>query len=162
MPGFALETLCRDGSADLASFVESVSAGDAAKSSLLEVPAPAGDAVPELEGEWAMTACNRDGMVLDEGFLSQGRRVTRGKETTMFFGKQVFMKANFSVDRRKDPKAIDYVLTHGPSKGKCQFGIWAIEGGTLKVSFSTPGMVRPATFATGKGFTVTNWKRVKP
>ena len=110
-----------------------------------------------------MVSGAHDGQPLPETFVNSGKRVAKGNETTTFFGPQVFMRARFTVDRTKEPKEIDYVLTLGPSAGKTQYGIYELEGKTLKLCFSAPGQERPSDFTTtqGDGRTVTVWSLVK-
>jgi len=149
--GLALETLRREKAWAKPSAEPGVSA------------APPGEPIPELEGEWAMLACTRDGHPLDKSMMNSAKRVTRGHDTTLFFGQQVFMKAQITIDRSQAPTAIDYLLTYGQGSGKTQYGIYQIEGDTLKIGFSSPGDSRPADFTTtpGDGRTVTAWRRIK-
>jgi uncharacterized protein (TIGR03067 family) len=119
--------------------------------------------VPELEGEWAMVSCAYDGEQLEPSFVSSCRRIAKGNETATIMGKQLLIKARFSVDRSRQPNTIDYLLTAGPGAGQKQFGIFELKGGKLTVSFSHPGMPRPAdfSFTRGDGHTVTAWRRIK-
>jgi len=118
--------------------------------------------VPELEGEWTMTACSHSGEALKPEFLKWGKRVAKGNETTVFMGKQVILRARYAIDRSRQPNTIDYLLTHGPASGKKQLGIFQLEGESLTVSFASPGQPRPAdlTSRAGDGRTVTTWKRL--
>jgi len=118
--------------------------------------------VPELEGEWAMTACSHSGQALKPEFLKWGKRVAKGNETTVFMGKQVILKARYSIDRHPQPNTIDYFLTQGPAAGQKQLGIFELQGESLTVSFAKPGQPRPADFSStaGDGRTVTTWKRL--
>ena len=130
-----------------------------------KAPTAAGDfpsePVPELEGQWSMAACSHNGQALKPEFLKWGKRVAKGNETTVFMGKQVILKARYSVDRTQQPNTIDYLLTQGPASGQKQFGIFELQGKSLKVSFAHPGHPRPADFSStaGDGRTVTTWKR---
>lgn len=114
---------------------------------------------PELEGEWAMVSCVSSGQTLDKQFVKMGKRVARGNEITVTMGPQVILKAKFTVDRSPNPMTIDYVLT----SRQFQYGIYELEGESLKVNFSAPGEERPADFnsAAGDGRTLTQWRRVK-
>jgi len=115
--------------------------------------------VPELEGEWRMVSCVRDGFPLDSMMLKHGRRVAKGNETTTLFGNQVFMKARYAVDRTKEPKTIDFFL----ADGQTQYGIYELDGANFKVCFAAPGQLRPTEFTStqGDGRTLTVWSRVK-
>src|SRR5205823_15047290 len=101
---------------------------------------------------------------MPEALVKSARRVCRGGETTVTLSGQLFMRAKITVDPSKKPKAIDYVLTGGPDKGKTQLGIYEIEDDTLKTCFAAPGKPRPADFttATGSSRTLSVWKRTSP
>ena len=115
----------------------------------------------ELEGDWSMMSCVRDGEPLDKNFLKRGRRSIRGNKTVMFFADQVYMQADFTLDPAQQPKAIEFIESQGPSAGKTQYGIYELDGQTLKTCFSAPGHPRPGDYKTehGDGRTVTVWVR---
>jgi uncharacterized protein (TIGR03067 family) len=75
----------------------------------------------------------------------------------------VFLKAKITTDPSKNPKAIDYQMTEGFTKGKTQLGIYELDGDTFKSSFSAVGAERPKDFTSkpGDGRTVSVWKREK-
>jgi uncharacterized protein (TIGR03067 family) len=79
------------------------------------------------------------------------------------FGKQVFMRARYTVDVGQSPKTIDYAITAGGAKGKTQYGIYERDGELLRICYAGPGKTRPTDFtsATGDGKTVTVWKPAK-
>jgi uncharacterized protein (TIGR03067 family) len=114
--------------------------------------------IPELKGDWAMVSCVVDGHALEKSLVAVGRRVTRGNETTMYFGPQLYMKARITVDRSVTPIAFDYLCLLGQSTGERQLGIFERDGESLKISFSPPGAPRPSDFAATQGRTVTVWK----
>ena len=113
----------------------------------------------ELEGEWSMVSGVSNGQPFDPMGVKYGKRVTKGNETTVLFGPQVYMKFKFTIDPSKNPKAIDYLHTQGPDQGKTQHGIYEIDGKTLKVCLSPVGQDRPADFSTkqGDGKMLTVW-----
>jgi uncharacterized protein (TIGR03067 family) len=123
---------------------------------------PPGETSPELEGEWAMVSCIRDGSPLDERMLKTGRRIARNGETQVLFGKQPFLQARFTVDRTQKPMTMDYLITSGASKGKAQLGMYELDGETLKLIFAAPDRPRPTGFETaaGDGKTFTIWKQI--
>ena len=119
---------------------------------------------PELagiSGEWQMVSAVRDGQVLDQEFVSSGRRVLSGNITTVTFRGKVFMQGRTSVDASRSPKTIDYVLTHSPGKGKLQLGIYEFDGETLRVCMGLPGQPRPTDFTSREGAdrTLTEWRK---
>ena len=124
-----------------------------------EAPAGSGPAT-ELEGEWSMVSGFMDGNPIERSMVKYGKRVTRGNQTTVQFGGQVFMKATFTLDPSKMPREIDFVHTEGMHKGKTQLGIYECDGKKLKLSSATPGQPRPADFEVrkGDGKTVAEWR----
>ncbi len=128
--GYALEVLERAGAAGKKKALAS------------RVPLPSGPAT-ELEGEWRMVSCCRDGEPLPADFVACGRRVFRGDRTTLYFGKQVFSESGFSIA----PGQIEY----GP-----QHGIYVLSGDELRTAV---GVERPADYTPGKGRTVAVWRR---
>lgn len=119
--------------------------------------------VAALEGEWTMVFGEADGMAMPEAMVKTGRRVAKGGETTISMGGRVYFKAKINVDATKKPKAIDYVMTEGPTKGKTHLGIYEVDGETVKFCFAAPGKDRPAEFTAKEGSmrTLSVWKRDK-
>lgn len=115
----------------------------------------------QLEGEWSMTAAERDGEKIPEGLLAGSKRVTKGDETSIHIGNQLFMKATFKIDPSKTPKEIDYDVKEGMNKGMKQLGIYEIKGDAVKFCFSAPGEKRPSDFTTKEGskLTMSAWKK---
>ena len=126
--------------------------GDAAKKELAE-----------LGGEWSLVSGERDGQALPAALVEGATRVTKGDETTVMVGGQLFMKATFTIDPTKKPKTIDYTITDGPNKGKKQLGIYARDGDTVTFCFALPGKDRPTdlTAKADSGRTLSAWKRDK-
>jgi uncharacterized protein (TIGR03067 family) len=122
--------------------------------------APTG-APTELEGEWTMVSGSMDAHPIEPSMLKSGRRVTRGNQTKVLFGQQVFIDATFTLDPAKTPREIDYVHAQGMNAGKTQLGIYELDGKTLKLSSSTPGQPRPVDFEPGSGTTVVVWALAK-
>jgi uncharacterized protein (TIGR03067 family) len=117
----------------------------------------------KLEGEWSMVSGAASGQELPEDAVKTGKRVARDGETTITIGGQVYLKAKFSIDPTKKPKAIDYTMTEGPTKGKTHLGIYELDGDTVKFCFAAPGKERPTEFTAkeGSGHTLSVWKRDK-
>jgi len=117
----------------------------------------------QLQGEWAMVSGSADGMEMPEALRQTAQRVCKGEETTVTVGGQLIMKAKFTLDPAKKPKAIDYDVLDGPTKGMKHLGIYEFEGETVKFCFAAPGDERPAEFVSKAGDrrTTSVWKRVK-
>jgi uncharacterized protein (TIGR03067 family) len=111
-----------------------------------------------LEGEWAMVSGEADGQPLPAESVKTAKRVAKDGATTVTIGGQVFMRAKYTVDPTKTPKAIDYVMTEGLTKGKTQLGVYELNGETVKFCFAAPGQARPADFNGGAGRVVSVWK----
>jgi uncharacterized protein (TIGR03067 family) len=118
-----------------------------------------GDPVPELEGEWTMVSCVRDGVPLDEAMVRYGKRVDAHNEVKVSFGPQVIFKAKYTAQSGQDPKTIDF-----HSAGGLQLGIYELSGETLRVCYGAPGQARPEGYDTapGDGRTMAVWKRISP
>lgn len=117
----------------------------------------------QLEGEWSMVAGAASGVSLPEATVKTGKRVAKDGETTISFGGQLYFRAKFTIDPTKKPKAIDYAMTAGPTKGKTHLGIYELEGDTLKFCFAAPGKDRPTEFTADEGSqrTLSVWRRAK-
>jgi uncharacterized protein (TIGR03067 family) len=117
----------------------------------------------QLEGEWSMVSGQADGQAMPEELVKTGKRVAKDGETTISIGGQVYLKAKFSIDPAKKPKAIDYTMTEGPTKGKTHLGIYELDGDTVKFCFAAPDKERPTEFTAKEGSqrTLSVWKRDK-
>ena len=117
----------------------------------------------QLEGEWSMVSGEANGVAMPEEAVKSGKRVAKDGETTIAFGGQVYFRAKFRIDPAKKPKAIDYTMTEGQTKGKTHLGIYELDGDTLKFCFAAPGKDRPTEFTAKEGSerTFSVWKRDK-
>jgi uncharacterized protein (TIGR03067 family) len=117
----------------------------------------------KLEGEWSMVSGEANGQSMPRDSVKSGKRVAKDGETTVTIGGQVYLKAKFSIDPTKKPKAIDYTMTEGPTKGKTHLGIYELDGDTVKFCFAAPGKDRPTDFTAKEGSerTLSVWKRDK-
>jgi uncharacterized protein (TIGR03067 family) len=116
-----------------------------------------------LQGEWKMVSGSSDGQPMPQEMLKQMKRIFKADELTVMMGAQTFFKAKITLDPSKTPKAINYDMTEGPTKGKKQLGIYELEGDTFKACFSPPDAERPADFTSkaGERRTLSVWKRQK-
>ena len=117
----------------------------------------------QLEGEWSMVSGEANGQTMPKETVKSGKRVVKDGETTITIGGQVYFKAKFIIDPAKKPKAIDYAMTEGPTKGKTHLGIYELDGDTVKFCFAAPGQDRPTEFTAKEGSqcTLSVWKRDK-
>ena len=117
----------------------------------------------QLEGAWSMVSGEANGQSLPEEYVKDGKRVAKDGVTTITIGGEIFVKAKFSIDPTKKPKAIEYTMTVGPTKGKTHLGIYELDGDTVKFCFAAPGKDRPTEFTAkeGSGWTLSVWKRDK-
>jgi uncharacterized protein (TIGR03067 family) len=117
----------------------------------------------QLDGEWSMVSGEADGMAMPKEMASTGKRVAKDGETTITMGGQVYFKAKFTIDPTKTPKAIDYAMMEGPTKGQTHLGIYELDGDTVKFCFAAPGQARPTDFTAKQGSqrTLSVWKRDK-
>jgi uncharacterized protein (TIGR03067 family) len=157
--GRAVEVLQRAGSAAIAPAKPKAKTKTASAADDL-TPTPA----PELEGEWSMLSCIQNGERLPKAWTKYGKRMAAGDRITVSMNGQVMLKVRFTVDRTKQPNAIDYIIAVGPSAGQRQYGIYTLEGETLTTSIASLGSPRPKDFTAtaGDGRLVTSWRRVKP
>jgi uncharacterized protein (TIGR03067 family) len=159
--GNALETLTRE----TATADHTPREGGANRARAISETTPDGKAQPrgvtELEGECSMVSGISNGQPFDPMGVKYGKRVTKGDETTVLFGPEVYLRVKFTIDSSKTPKAIDYVHLQGQDKGKVQYGVYELEGGTLRVCTAPIGQERPKDFATtpGDGRTLTVWTK---
>jgi uncharacterized protein (TIGR03067 family) len=117
----------------------------------------------QLNGEWSMLYCERDGEMLPDMLVSGGERVVKGDQVTVTFGGQLFFRATFTSDPSKKPKAVDYTIVEGPDAGKTQLGIYETSGNTFRICSAAPGKERPTEFTAkeGDGRTFSIWRRAK-
>lgn len=122
-----------------------------------EIAAPATEElelVPELQGEWAMLSCLRAGEPLPPSFVNHGVRRIQGCETTLHFGKQLFVKGQLG----KDSDGSDSIRLVSDA---VQLGIYRLEGDLLHTCLGSPGKPRPTNYASTRegGETYSTWRR---
>jgi uncharacterized protein (TIGR03067 family) len=116
-----------------------------------------------LEGEWSMVSGEANGFAMPKETVQTGKRTAKDGETTITIGGQTYFRAKYTIDAAKKPKAIDYMMTEGPTKGKTHLGIYELDGDTAKFCFAAPGKDRPTEFTAKEGSqrTLSVWKRDK-
>ena len=117
----------------------------------------------QLEGDWSMVSGEANGTAMPQETVKTGKRTAKDGETAITFGGQVYFTAKYTLDPAKKPKAIDYMMTEGPTKGKTHLGIYEMDGDTVKFCFAAPGKDRPTEFTAKEGSqrTLSVWKRDK-
>jgi len=115
----------------------------------------------ELEGRWACVSAVVDGQQLLKETVGLLRlTLTRDRYKTEK-GSEVLFDSTYTVDATKTPKQINMTGTEGDLKGKEAQGIYSIEGDTLRICYTMPGVGRPEKFeslAGSKAYLVV-WKR---
>jgi uncharacterized protein (TIGR03067 family) len=111
------------------------------------------DAATDLErmqGTWGVVSLFEEGKAVPEKELGD-LEITIEKDvmTVNEKGKAV-AKHQFKLDPQKNPKAIDFTHLIGEDKGKTEPGIYAFDGGQLKVCLYENKKDRPTAFE-GKG-----------
>jgi len=115
-----------------------------------------------LEGEWSMVSGTLIGVSWPEELIKTGKqRIAKNGETTVILSGQIFLKAKFTIDPSKKPKAIDYEITYGSTKGTKQLGIYKLEGDQVEFCFAPPGKKDRPTEFSGRELTLSVWKREK-
>jgi uncharacterized protein (TIGR03067 family) len=116
-----------------------------------------------LEGEWSMISGEANGQALPPETVKSAKRSAKDGETHITIGAKVLFKAKITIDPTKKPKAIDYLMTEGPTKDKTHLGIYELDGDTVKFCFAAPGKDRPTEFSAKEGSdrTLSVWKRSK-
>jgi uncharacterized protein (TIGR03067 family) len=153
--GHAFEVLKREGAADSRP-------AEPASAQAPDLPLPDAAHIEPLQGEWSMVSGSMDGQPFEKSLVKVGKRITTGNETSVLFGPQVYTKAKFTVDPAKAPKTIDLLHSHGGAQGQMQYGIYEIDGNTLRLALGSPGQDRPTDYSArpGAGHTVVTWKRL--
>lgn len=116
-----------------------------------------------MQGEWVMVSGERNGIAFPERFLKTGKRTAKGDWTAVSIDDSPILEAKFTLDPTTSPKSIDYTLTDKDHKGEKRFGIYELDGDTLKYCVGAIGRDRPTAFEgkEGTGWTYIVWKRVK-
>ena len=118
--------------------------------SLLVAQAPA-DEVKKFEGTWTAKSGEDSGQPLPDADLKDFKLVIAGEQMTATVGGRT-TKLSYKLDPSKKPATIDITPAEGADKDKVHYGIYLLEGETLKICFSDPpSKDRPTEFATKAG-----------
>lgn len=157
--GIALETLRRAGrSFEGIAATEQTPQSQSSKvdAGYLEINAT----IAKLQGTWVPVAITMDGNPLPASYLDGGNRVMKQTETTVnMFGK-IWLQALTKINDSGSLIEIDYLHTHGTTKGQTQLGIVQIEQDQATFCMGKPGGERPKEFVSrpGTGHTLSVWK----
>lgn len=116
---------------------------------------------PELEplqGDWIPLEVVNNGVPIPENYMAYGSRNCTGTHTKVIFGGQAMVDAH--VKAYADGR-MDYLIAGGKQKGQLQFGIYELDGDTLRVCMGEVGGDRPNDFTCtpGSGRTYSVWKK---
>ena len=98
-----------------------------------------------IQGTWVTVSAEKDGVKLDQAskwVISENKIVHKADDET------VLGEWTYSLISTKKPKYIYLTSTAGSPKGKVHFGIYELDGDTLKLGYDSVAMKRPAEFAT--------------
>jgi uncharacterized protein (TIGR03067 family) len=120
-----------------------------ALSACCPVPSAAAADKPQLDGQHAIIAGERNGKAMPEDALKgctmrfSGARVV----ATTKDGKE-FLSGDFMLDAAKTPCAIVIKLSEGPDKGKELHGLVERKDDTIRLIYAAPGAEKPTEFKT--------------
>ena len=115
----------------------------------------------DLPGNWVCLSAIVDGKPLPDETVRLLRLTLTSDRYKTEKGSEVLFDSTYSVDRTKNPNQINMVGTEGALRGKEAYGIYSLEGDTLRICYTMPGEQRPQAFEStpgSKAFLVV-WKR---
>ncbi len=118
---------------------------------LVAADTPNDDAKKELDkfkGTWKATAGAQDGKPFPDEDLKTLVLTFAGDKYTAKYKDQT-EAGTMKLDPAK--KQIDLNITDGEDKGKKQYGLYAVDGDTLKLCFAMPDKERPKEMAAKEG-----------
>jgi uncharacterized protein (TIGR03067 family) len=116
----------------------------------------------KLQGTWKFISLEAGGNKLPEDNYKDAVLLIEGDKHTTKHG-PVTYSGTLKIDPSKKPKTIDVHFTDGPEKGKTSFGIYELDGETLKICIGLVDKPRPSEFASkaGSGHVLEVLKREK-
>src|SRR5215204_464647 len=114
-----------------------------------------------LEGTWTCVSAKVDGNALPEATTALLRLTLTQDRYKTEKGSDVLFDSTYTVNPEADPKQINMMGTEGDLKGKEAQGIYSLEGETLRICYTMPGLARPQTFESvpGSKAYLLVWKR---
>jgi uncharacterized protein (TIGR03067 family) len=122
------------------------------------------DDLKKLQGTWECVEMEREGDVVPAESFKGSLAVYEDDRLTLYRDGEVFRRGIVTLEPSKAPKKVNTWDLGGPYADQTVPGIYEIDGDTLKICFSRPGVERPTEFTTKKapGFLYCVYKRKKP
>jgi len=118
--------------------------------------------VAALQGSWDHNDVEANGISNPPDDLSPPGAVStfRGNHFAVHTSEGVLLlEGSFTLDATATPKAIDYIDSMGPDKGKRLLGIYRLENDFFIFAAADEGAPRPTAFRTGPGQTMRSFFR---
>jgi uncharacterized protein (TIGR03067 family) len=117
----------------------------------------AADDLPEddrdrIQDTWVTVSFEVNGQGAPSEAVKDIRTVLKDKDYVQKKGDEVLEEGTFTLDPDKKPRQIDFKIGKGQDQGKDQFGIYELDGDTLRICVAAPGAeaeARPTVFRTG-------------
>ena len=109
----------------------------------------------KMKGTWKATSGEAGGIALPDEFLDKVTFTIKGDKYTFKSpdetGVETVEEGALKLDAAKKPAQMDINITKGKDEGKKQYGIYELDGDTMKLCFTPPEEGRPKDFTTKEG-----------
>ena len=106
---------------------------------------PSNENLAALNGRWTSESAVKAGEAYPDNVLKSIRLVlSKGKYTATVGGD--VDEGTYKIDESESPKAISFVVTNGPNKGKTILGIYELDKASLRICCDMSGKARPTKF----------------
>lgn len=118
------------------------------------------DQLRKFEGAWEFVDLEIDGATMPVEAMTGSRILMDGDRFRMESPEATY-EGIFNIDVEKTPHHIDIEFIDGPEAGNYSFGIYELNGDTLKICLGLAGFSRPESFATSpnSGHALENLRR---
>ena len=103
-----------------------------------------------LEGAWEIATLEMDGVVMPPAMLATARVLIDGDRFRSEMPGVVY-EGVFLIDVEAEPHTIDIDFVEGPEAGNRNFGVFSVEGDTMRLCLGMTGAPRPTGFRTAAG-----------